>query len=145
MTRIDFYVLSDSNTSSLLELTCKLAEKACNSGEKVFIYSMQRALLETLDERLWDFRPMSFIAHRLLPETDLMSSEDNDPLLLSSSEPGIDRSLLINLDNTVPAFFSRFERTLEVVNSDPDVQAAGRERYRFYNERGYPLKHHKIQ
>lgn len=145
MTRIDFYVLNDSSTSSLLELACILAEKACNSRQKVFIYNTERALLEALDERLWDFRPMSFVAHRLQPEANVMSGEDDDPVLLSSAEPGADRNLLINLSSTVPAFFSRFERTLEIVNSHPDVQPAGRERYRFYKERGYPLKHHKIQ
>ena len=47
----------------------------------------------------------------------------------------------MNLDSHVPPFFSRFERTLEFVNKDTEVQAAGRERYLFYKQRGYPLNH----
>ena len=58
--------------------------------------------------------------------------------------PGNDRNLLINLATEVPSFFSRFDRTLEVVNEQPEVQGAGRLRYRFYQQRGYPLHHHKI-
>ncbi len=144
MTRVDFYVLSDVSQAVRLELVCKLAEKACGQGKKVFIYSSEAHLLQELDERLWDFRPMSFIAHRLLPETHILGSQDDDPVLLSTAPPGNDRNLLVNLDSQVPAFFSRFERTLEIVNKHPDVQEQGRNRYRFYQQRGYPLQHHNL-
>lgn len=144
MTRIDFYVLGDSSESTRLELVCKLAEKACGRAQKVYIYSTDTQLLHTIDNSLWDFRPLSFIAHRLLPPSHLPCSDDNDPVLLSSAEPGADRHLLINLDKQVPLFFSRFERTLEVVNKEPETQAAGRDRYRFYKQRGYPLQHHNV-
>lgn len=144
MTRIDFYVLSDASSNSRLELVCKLAEKACGRAQKVFIFSSDRELLQALDVELWSFRRMSFIAHRLLPQAHLLSSEDDDPVLLSSDEPGGDRQLLMNLDSSVPSFFSRFERTLEIVNREPDIQKAGRDRYRFYKQRGYPLQHHNL-
>ncbi|MFK7858893.1 MAG: DNA polymerase III subunit chi [Granulosicoccus sp.] len=144
MTRIDFYVLGDATEVARLELVCKLAEKASGRGQKVYLYSSDRQLLMELDARLWDFRPLSFVAHKILPESHILSSEDNDPVLLSSDEPGNDRNLLINLDREVPPFFSRFERTLEIVNKEPEVQAAGRERYRFYKQRGYPLQHHNV-
>ncbi len=144
MTRVDFYVLSDASEAVRLELVCKLAEKACGQGKKVFIYSQESQLLQQLDEQLWDFRAMSFIAHRLLPDAHTLSSEDDDPVLLSTAIPGNDRNLLVNLDTQVPAFFSRFERTLEVVNKDPEVQEEGRNRYRFYQQRGYPLHHHNV-
>jgi len=144
MTRIDFYVLGDTTPAARLALVCKLAEKACGQGEKVHLYSSDRQLLTDIDARLWDFRALSFVAHRVLPESHVLSSEDNDPVLLSDSEPGNDRTLLINLDSEVPSFFSRFERALEIVNKDPEVQTAGRERYRFYKQRGYPLQHHNV-
>ncbi|MFK8081988.1 MAG: DNA polymerase III subunit chi [Granulosicoccus sp.] len=144
MTRIDFYVLSDSTEEARLALVCKLAEKACGQAQKVYLYSTDRTLLTQIDARLWDFRALSFVAHRLLPESHVLSSDDNDPVILSDAEPGNDRSLLINLDRDVPTFFSRFARALEIVNKEPEVQAAGRERYRFYKQRGYPLHHHNV-
>jgi len=40
---------------------------------------------------------------------------------------------------------SRFERVCEPIDQDPSVRAAGRERFRFYRERGYLLDHHQIR
>lgn len=144
MTRIDFYVLSTADSTERLHLICKLAEKAVAHSQKVFIYSQDLAELEQLDEALWDFRAMSFVAHRLLPAGNIISSNDADCVHLSCDAPASDRSLLINLDTNVPSFFSRFERTLEIVNTQPEIQSAGRLRYRFYQQRGYPLHHHKM-
>lgn len=144
MTRIDFYVLAGIDPLARLHLVCKLAEKAVGARQKVFIYSDSEQQLEQLDRSLWDFRAMSFIGHQRLSADHVVSSSDNDPVHLSSGVPGNDRNLLINLATEVPSFFSRFERTLEVVNEQPEVQGAGRLRYRFYQQRGYPLHHHKI-
>lgn len=144
MTRIDFYVLANNDPLARLQLVCKLAEKAIGQNQKVLIHSDSDEQLTTLDQSLWDFRAMSFIAHQLLPADHVFSTSDNDPVHLSTGAPAPDRTLLINLAEQVPPFFSRFERTLEVINEEPDVQSAGRLRYRFYQQRGYPLHHHKI-
>lgn len=144
MTRVDFYVLKGDDRLERLLLICKLAEKAVGRGQKVFIFSQNDEDLRDLDTSLWDFRAMSFVAHQLIEPGSLLSSNDSDPVHLSGGEPGIDRNLLINLALDVPPFFSRFERTLEIVNEDPAVQTPGRNRYRFYKQRGYPLQHHKM-
>jgi DNA polymerase-3 subunit chi len=52
--------------------------------------------------------------------------------------------VLVNLASTVPAFFSRFNRVAELVGNDEAARAAARERYRFYQERGYTLNTHKL-
>ena len=144
MTRIDFYLLQGDWRIDRLNLVCKLAEKAIGRNQKVFIYSQDIDELSALDTSLWDFRAMSFVAHQLIEPGRLLSSSDSDPVQLSSGEPGMDRKLLINLAPEVPSFFSRFERTLEIVNEDPAIQMPGRNRYRFYKQRGYPLQHHKM-
>jgi len=143
MTRIDFYVLSGNDTSARHALIAKLAEKAAGRKQKVFVYSENQDELAQLDDTLWNFRPVSFVPHARI-ETPAESLVDTDPVQLSSSEPGFDRQVLINLSPEVPSFFSRFERALEIVNDDPSVRDPGRERYRFYQSRGYPLKHHKM-
>ena len=144
MTRVDFYVLSDSSEDNRAMLVCKLAEKAFRHDKAVFIHSDDTALLEQLDEKLWQFRPDSFVPHRLLNADEIANQVDADPVQLSSGEPGNDRRVLINLASQVPTFFSRFERTLEVVNQATEVRESGRDRYRFYQQRGYPLHHHKM-
>ncbi|MFK7890308.1 MAG: DNA polymerase III subunit chi [Granulosicoccus sp.] len=144
MTRVDFYVLSTQDTQDRLTLVCKLAEKAVAVGQKIFIFANNIQELEKLDALLWTFRPVSFVAHHLLDANISNVAGNDDPVHLSCGEPAIDRNLLINLDSAVPYFFSRFERTLEIVNRQPDIERAGRERYLYYKHRGYPLKHHSV-
>lgn len=144
MTRVDFYVLPGDDPAARLALVCRLAEKAQERGQPVFVHGDDAALLARLDETLWGFRPTAFVPHRLVSPEEPASAVDGDPVQLSSGEPGPDRQVLINLGETVPAFFSRFERALEVVDQSPRVRDAGRERYRFYLHRGYPLKHHRL-
>ncbi len=144
MTRIDFYLLPDVELHNRLLLICKLAEKAARQQSPVFIHAENPELLETLDTELWQFRADSFVAHRLMAEQEISANSDADPVLLSCGDPADDRRTLINLADQVPSFFSRFERTLEVVNQHPSTRDLGRERYKFYKERGYPLKYHKM-
>jgi len=142
VTKIDFYVLPCESTDTRVSLVCKLAEKAVRAKQPVFIHSDDSQLLEQLDHALWAFRAESFVAHTVV--TDIDTGDQGDPVHLSAGLPASDRRVLINLAPQVPAFFSRFERTLEVVNQDPDVRDTGRDRYRFYKQRGYPLQHHKM-
>jgi DNA polymerase-3 subunit chi len=43
----------------------------------------------------------------------------------------------------VPPQFARFERLLEVVGNEEQELVAGRDRYRFYRDRGYVLNNYK--
>jgi len=52
--------------------------------------------------------------------------------------------VLINLTNEVLANFSCFERLVECLCLDDNVRELGRERYRYYAERGYPIYMHEI-
>lgn len=88
------------------------------------------------------------------PDYDLAGSSFNTATALNV--PAVDVTIgsclppthcsgvLINLADDVPTFFSRFDRTLEIVNSTDSSRKLSRERYRFYQQRGYPLKHHDL-
>jgi len=52
--------------------------------------------------------------------------------------------VLINLTDEVLTNFSCFERLVECLCLDDDVRELGRERYRYYAERGYPLYVHSV-
>jgi DNA polymerase-3 subunit chi len=58
------------------------------------------------------------------------------------SPPGCE--LILNLGAECPPHFERFERLLEVVAADEAERKAGRERYRFYQARGYKISHHDL-
>ena len=144
MTRVDFYVMASADHSDRLQLVCKLAEKALQRSQKVFIHSDSDDTLKELDDLLWSFRPVSFVPHHTVTTDDTPTSTHSIPVILSKSSPDSERTLLINLAADVPPFFSRFERTLEIVNEQTHIKEAGRERYRYYQQRGYPLQHHKM-
>ena len=67
------------------------------------------------------------------------------PVLLGQDiEPEGSDDVLINLSSEVPSFFSRFSRVVEPVAADDSARAAARERYRYYQDRGYTLNTHKL-
>jgi DNA polymerase IIIc chi subunit len=53
--------------------------------------------------------------------------------------------VLINLTDEVLTNFSCFERLVECLCLDDSVRELGRERYRYYAERGYPIHMHEIE
>ncbi len=144
MTRIDFYVLGSTDPRTRLLLVCRLAEKAAGLGQRMFVHGDDDAPLEELDELLWTFRASSFVPHRLLAVDEPPDRVSEDPVQLSRGAPGPDRRVLVNLAAEVPPFFSRFERALEVVDQSAALRDRGRMRYRWYRQRGYPLKHHDL-
>lgn len=142
MTRIDFYILDAEGENERLGFACRLAEKIYRSKAKLHIHTENPATQGRLDELLWTFRAGSFLPHRLLDGTP-----DGAPIVIGFSEPEAtepDWQVLMNLAGSVPDFFSRFERVAEVVDSSEEARAKARERYRFYQTRGYPLTTHKL-
>ncbi|HWU68919.1 MAG TPA: DNA polymerase III subunit chi [Stenotrophobium sp.] len=140
MTRIDFYILPDGGlpANSAVMTACRLCDKATGSGLKVYINVPGPAQAEELDGALWSFRQGSFIAHE--PYLG-QAIEDPQPMVLlgSTEPPASHHAVLINLGLDVPAFFSRFDRVLELVEGDAAQRAKSRERYKFYKDRGYEL------
>ncbi|MCQ4346172.1 DNA polymerase III subunit chi [Pseudomonas stutzeri] len=136
MKRIDFYILPSSDAEARLTYACRLAAKAWREGHRIYLNCQARTQAEALDARLWSFAAASFVPHQLADEGP------EAPLLLAwGGDAGGEQSLLINLADSVPAFFERFPRIAEVVDQEPQRRAALRSSYRFYKERGYAPTH----
>ncbi len=138
MTRVDFYVLKSDNDTARLNFACRLTEKVFNLGQSVFINSPEPAVSSRLDDLLWTFKAGTFIPHALVDDTR------GEPVVLGhDAEPAGDAwDVLINLAHEVPEFFSRYHRVAEII--DQQGRDAGRERFRFYRERGYELHTHNL-
>ncbi|TFG79503.1 MAG: DNA polymerase III subunit chi [Chromatiales bacterium] len=141
MTQVDFYLLQDNEPEACSLLACRLTEKAYKKGHRVYIHAESGAQLRQLDELLWSFRAGSFLPHAVVQDRP---AEPQPILLGNDSEPqGMD-DVLVNLASEVPPFFSRFKRVAELVGGDEAARSAARERYRFYQQRGYTLNTHKL-
>ncbi|MGH8398003.1 MAG: DNA polymerase III subunit chi [Gammaproteobacteria bacterium] len=139
MTQIDYYILPDTTPRGRTLFTCKLAEKAFGLGHRSFVHLASEIEARELDDLMWTFRDRSFLPHCLAGQ------ETPAPICLGfGQEPAKDFHLLINLSSEVPRFFSRFERVAEVLDADAQIRDLGRERFRYYKDRGYPLETHKL-
>ena len=65
-------------------------------------------------------------------------------LIATGDESPAQCELLLNLGAECPPHFERFTRLLEVVDTTEENRQAGRNRYRFYQERGYKIASHDL-
>ena len=144
MTRVDFYILPEGAKppEGAVMTACKLCDKATASGQRVYVYAPDADKAGGVDSALWSFRQGSFISHERLGAP---LAEPLPLVLIGDGEPPESyQGVMINLGLEVPAFFSRFERVLEIVDADATARAKSRERYKFYRERGYELASHNL-
>ncbi len=145
MTRIDFYILASNQANVAEHTACRLAEKAYGLKHAIYIHTTGQQQSTQLDKLLWTFREGSFVPHQLHSST----TSNDSPIIIghevcSDTELATHHQLLINLDQAVPSFFSRFERVAEIVSADEPQRTSARERFKFYRERGYELQTHEL-
>lgn len=138
MTRVDFYILPEQGGTDPLTAAAKLCDKAVAAGKRLYV-TADGGRLEQLSDLLWTQRQGSFLSQeRYLREVPV---EPLPQVLLGEVEPPEGwQDILLTLSPQVPAWFSRFERVLEIVPGDAESRARCRERFKFYRDRGYELK-----
>jgi len=142
-TRVDFYIISDSNPQSEDVVACRLTEKAFKQGYKILILGQNTQQLHSLDEKLWNFKDTSFIPHELVNTDSII----NDPLkvvLTTDSSVHQQANLLINLSGQVPDKLNRFERIAEIVPAKQQERHQSRARFKTYREKQCELQTHDL-
>jgi DNA polymerase-3 subunit chi len=134
LTQIFFY----HNASDRIAAAVALISKAFAQKKAVLIYAPDAEVAGSLDRQLWMHPPTGFIPHvhsdsPLAAETPVLITNQLDSL------PQDER--LINLSAEIPPGFSRFTSVIEVVGQHDDERLAGRERVKFYKDRGYEIKY----
>lgn len=133
MTKIDFYTGSEDK----LRTACQLSHKAMQSGLRVLLHAPDDALADKLDKLLWHYPPTAFIPHCRSHEAEAAAM----PVVIGRDENFPHSELLISLHEECVTFFSRFERVIEIVGCDEDAAQRGRQRFKYYRDRGYELGH----
>lgn len=167
MTKVDFY----TGSADKLRTACQLSHKAMQHGMHTVISLPDEASCDALDKLLWQYPDTAFIPHarsnpstelRTGPSTELITNDLADvvgqpsrmassstrtglpecPIVLSCDSNDFPHyDMLISLHNECMPFFSRFERVAEIVGTDEKDSRLGRERFKFYRDRGYELRH----
>lgn len=141
MTRVDFYILPEIAKRTSDQLLCTLTGKAWRKGNRVYIHTDSSERSTKVDTLLWTFKDTSFLPHGLVKQANI----EKTPVLIGHEDPPADlHDIMINMTSSVPLFFGRFDRLIEIVDQASDDRDQARERYRFYKERGYTLNTHKL-
>lgn len=134
MTRIDFY----TNAEPKLQVACQLAAKAVQQSLRVLICAPDETLARAIDRMLWTYPATGFLPHCMA--RDALAKETPVLIALAGEETALDQ-VLLNLAPESPPTFSRFQRLIEIVGTEPDDRQAGRARYRYYRDLGYAVGH----
>jgi DNA polymerase-3 subunit chi len=137
VTKVDFYTGSEDK----LRTACQLSHKAMQNGLRVLLHAPDETIAHKLDQLLWHFPPTAFMPHCHSHEADAATL----PVVIGRDETFPHSELLISLHNVCLPFFSRFERIIEIVGQDEEDAKQGRDRYKFYKDRGYELRHFDLR
>jgi DNA polymerase-3 subunit chi len=139
MANVDFYLLPSESTQQRYLFACKLLEKIYRSGQYCYVLTDTLKQSEWIDDLLWTFRAGSFIPHRL---DTIESGEGLEKILIGfQTVPQQWQKTVLNLSSQCP----QVERVLEILNEDARIKAAGRERYRQYQQMGAVIATHKVE
>jgi DNA polymerase-3 subunit chi len=134
MTKVDFYTSSPDK----LRTACQLSHKAMQNGVRTVISAPDAAATEALDKLLWHYPATGFLPHC---RSDAAEAEQMPVVLNQGGDKFPHHELLISLHNECVPYFSRFERVIEIIGNDAEDSRLGRERFKFYRDRGYELRH----
>ncbi|UTW46252.1 DNA polymerase III subunit chi [bacterium SCSIO 12696] len=138
MTDVQFYNTCQP-LEDALQYTCRLIEKVSARRLPILVHTADEAIGKQLDDLLWSFQETSFIGHT----TD---NSDYQAINISwEDDPGEHHHVLINLGTQVPSWHGRFEKVLEIIYDQKDVIESKRNSFRYYKERGYPLRYHDLK
>jgi DNA polymerase-3 subunit chi len=134
VTKVDFY----TGSTDKLRTACQLSHKAMQNGVRAVISTPDAETGTALDKLLWHYPATAFIPHC---RSDAEEAAQMPVVLNHGGEKFPHYDLLISLHIECMPFFSRFERVIEIIGSDAEDQRLGRERFKFYRDRGYELRH----
>lgn len=136
MTRVRFYTQVAEPVSLIAELTAK----ALAQQHQVTVYAQDQTHAETISDYLW--QQTAFIPHALIDKRTTSTIQAYTPVHLAWQADHIQQDdILLNCQIEQPLFFGQFKHVFEIVSTEDHAVSAGRQRFAFYRDRGYPIKH----
>lgn len=139
MTQVDFYLLEKvHDRNGALQFACRLADKAWRGSSDLLIAAASAEECATLGELLWSQQPSSFLPH------DDNVQDLSTLSLCTSDNPGEHSGCLINTSGQLLPYCARFQRVCEIVIFEESARETSRKHYKYYKDRGFPIKTHTI-
>ncbi len=132
MTQIFFY----HNAANRIAAAATLIGKAFQQKKALLVFAPDDEVASTLDRQLWLHPATGFIPH---VRSDSPLAGETPVLIAGELESPRQSDRLMNLGDQIPPGFSRFTSVIEVVGQGADERIAGRERVKYYKDRGYEI------
>lgn len=140
MTEVWFYVSNDASDGARAVLLRRLLERAQQSTRHLHIHTRDENAAARLDQWLWQPNS-SFLPHGLATTEH---ADKQSVVIGHGTSPSLSHDVLVNLDQQVPDFFSRFKRVVELVSGNEEDRQTSRERWKYYRDRGYHVTKHEL-
>lgn len=138
MTKIAFHF----NVSDKVAYACRLLRKASKQGLRITVTGDVHDL-SRLDEALWVFDPLEFLPHCSVDTSEMLKAKT--PIILASNlQENSHLDVVVNLGQEVLKGFERYLRLIELVSTHEADRAQARQRWRYYNARGYPIESYEV-
>lgn len=133
MTRVSFL----HGAGDRLQAMASWLEHASRERRRVVVFVPASENRERLDRLLWAHPAIGFVPH--CPAGSSLAAET--PVILAAElDQTPHEEFLLNYSDEIPPGFGRFEQLVEIISTADHDKLPGRERFRFYRERGYPLE-----
>ena len=141
LTSITFYILQSGTHNQRLAFQSKLLEQLSSNQRRVCILTENHTTNQDLDAFLWQSPEAGFLPHTTPDDP----AELQNIVLCHTHVANDHNDILVNLTHDIPAQFSRFQRVIEIVNQSDHILTTSRQRYKFYQSRGYHIDQHKLE
>ncbi len=142
MAEVSYYILPSESLQDRYQFACKLIEKAYRSGQFCYVVTDSAEQSWIIDNLLWTFRAGSFIPHQIY--TGKHPDIEKVILIGSLAAPEKWQKTLFNLSSHYPNIGLQTERILEILDNSETTKAAGRKRYRQYQQSNMKITTHKV-
>lgn len=135
MAKVSFYLFETSEERQV-DSACRLCRKILQKHPKIWWYCSGVQLQQMLDERLWEFDPISFIAHGV---------DQTDAAVCISAKQPLEQGLLVfNFNNHALEQVDHFSHIIEIVENNETAKQIGREKFKMYRRLGIEPRTFKL-
>lgn len=141
MFQADFYQLTDPADTARLKLACRLADKAFQTKQTLFILCTDATEAQTVDDLLWTFHDIGFIPHAQVGSEHAVLAS----IVIGSQLPESPCDILLNLQEIIPEAAQNYKRIIEVVSMDDAAKKIAIEHEKVYASWRREINKHEIK
>ena len=135
MAKVSFYLFETSEERQV-DSACRLCRKILQKHPKIWWYCPDVQLQQMLDERLWEFDPVSFIGHGV--------DQPDAAVCISAKQPLEQGLLVFNFNNHALDQVDHFIHIIEIVENNETAKQIGREKFKMYRRLGIEPRTFKL-